>query len=396
MPTDPNLNSQLLSAAQIGDLVAMIAHLNASADINALRISRYMVDVTTEVEETFSPLMLAAGNGHIDCVRELLDRQANTEIRSDLRVTALLLALRGGHEAIARLLIERKANFNATAGFHDDSALSIAAEKGMTSIVRLLLQAGVDRSHVAHALERAITFRQRECIDVLVAEARRRDDCAALEMAFKTAASNDNPGLLATLLADASTEALQGAFLAAARGGNLAIVQYLLDAGVPMNVTDGLGWSALMYAAWESHADIVQFLLLRGADDTLRDTQQHDALHWAVENKKSEAAALLLLARRAIAPSVAGVLLRTAATHGSIPLIGALLAQGAPLDSRNISQWTPLMLAAYHNHEAAVDLLLKGGANSADRNTSNQTAADLADEAGYKKLAQRLSAASKR
>jgi uncharacterized protein len=51
-----------------------------------------------------------------------------------------------------------------------------------------------------------------------------------------------------------------------ARSGNGGRLAELLDAGVPVNLTNGAGDSLLMLAAYHDHPQVVQLLLDRGAD----------------------------------------------------------------------------------------------------------------------------------
>ena len=50
----------------------------------------------------------------------------------------------------------------------------------------------------------------------------------------------------------------------AARAGYTDVVELLLDYGAHMDMTDSYDWTALMYAAHESHAKIVKMLVSNG------------------------------------------------------------------------------------------------------------------------------------
>lgn len=77
---------------------------------------------------------------------------------------------------------------------------------------------------------------------------------------------------------DIATDELRELLLHAAETGFTLGVQSLLDAGVPVNVTDGLGQTALMHAASNGSLELVDFLLTRGADPLMRTTSGHTAL----------------------------------------------------------------------------------------------------------------------
>lgn len=58
---------------------------------------------------------------------------------------------------------------------------------------------------------------------------------------------------------------LQSAFDLARSGDTERLLEYV-DAGVPVNLTNGAGDSLLLLAAYHQHADLVRALLDRGAD----------------------------------------------------------------------------------------------------------------------------------
>ncbi|MGW6378416.1 ankyrin repeat domain-containing protein [Rhodococcus sp. NPDC055112] len=61
----------------------------------------------------------------------------------------------------------------------------------------------------------------------------------------------------------------------AARAGDAATIAAYLDAGVPVNLTNGTGDTLVMLAAYHGHAETVQLLIERGADvDRLNDRGQ--------------------------------------------------------------------------------------------------------------------------
>jgi ankyrin repeat protein len=67
-----------------------------------------------------------------------------------------------------------------------------------------------------------------------------------------------------------------------ARDGDLVDLVARLDAGVPVNLTNGAGDTLLILAAYHVHADVVRALLERGADHARVDDKGQTALAAAV------------------------------------------------------------------------------------------------------------------
>lgn len=70
---------------------------------------------------------------------------------------------------------------------------------------------------------------------------------------------------MSTNLTPEELDLLRGAFDLARQGETAALAE-LLDAGLPVNLTNAKGDTLLILAAYHRHADLVQALLDRGAD----------------------------------------------------------------------------------------------------------------------------------
>lgn len=75
---------------------------------------------------------------------------------------------------------------------------------------------------------------------------------------------------------------LNGYFFAAARTGEVTVLQAFVKAGYPVNVRNAQSYTALMVAAYAGQADIVTLLLDAGADACIRDKRGHTALMGAM------------------------------------------------------------------------------------------------------------------
>ena len=68
----------------------------------------------------------------------------------------------------------------------------------------------------------------------------------------------------------------------ASRDGRVDEVERLLARGAPVDWTDWCGWTALQWACWNSHPDVVKILTQQdGIDVNVQDTDKDTALYLA-------------------------------------------------------------------------------------------------------------------
>jgi ankyrin repeat protein len=81
-----------------------------------------------------------------------------------------------------------------------------------------------------------------------------------------------------------------------ARLGRTVELEPLLDAGVPVNLTNGAGDSLLILAAYHRHPDTVAMLLAHGADTERENDRGQTALGAAVFRQSAQMVSMLLAA----------------------------------------------------------------------------------------------------
>jgi ankyrin repeat protein len=146
-------------------------------------------------------------------------------------------------------------------------------------------------------------------------------------------------------------------FEAAGSTPDVTTLERLLDehkGKLDVNATDEHGYTALGWAAQRGNADVVEFLLCRGAD-----VNKHNSKY----------------------PSLRP--LWWAAYHGHAKAVITLIAGGAKVNEAkdyDADRPTALHAAAYHGRAAVVRLLLQCDADAGIRNKKGLTAADLAAE----------------
>jgi ankyrin repeat protein len=186
-------------------------------------------------------LIAAAGNGHAELTRSLLERGADPRRWMDNGEGALHWACEAGHLAVVQVLLAQDRGLVDLPGKAERTALIAAAGRGHDEVVRVLLERGADPHK------------------------RESDGTRALDWA--------------------------------AQEGHQAVVELLLarDPGL-LDLQGYNDRTALMAASGNGHVDLVRLLLKRGADPRKRVSTGETALHWAAE-RGHEAVVQLLLAR---------------------------------------------------------------------------------------------------
>jgi ankyrin repeat protein len=173
------LPSHMLKAAESSD--ASLVELFIKAGM--------AVDVRDEREWT--PLMVAAFNGHEDVARMLINHGANVHARDVGGYTPLHWAALNGFESVIRLLISKGIERNSRSNF-GWTALMQAATKGHIKVVRALLDAGDDPKIATDdgwtALHKAVANHHIETVGLLLsagasALARHQDGSTPLSLA---------------------------------------------------------------------------------------------------------------------------------------------------------------------------------------------------------------------
>jgi ankyrin repeat protein len=138
----------------------------------------------------------------------------------------------------------------------------------------------------------------------------------------------------------------------ASRYGNLNEVQKLLDEGADVNWTNECGCTALYYACFKGHVEVVQLLLDRGAQMDIQDD--------------SDGTTSLMMAIQ----------------FGHVEVVKLLLDRGALIDIQNNWGGTALMFAIcpFCGKTECVRLLLEKGADMSIKDKDGKTAKDRAME----------------
>lgn len=364
---------EIAKAAERRDAAAVRSELAKKADVNAaqpdgttaLHWAAHWNDVETarllvkaganaNVANRFgaSPLSEAAALGSKELVELLLGAGANAKALTTADgETVLMTAARAGNEAVVKLLLERGADVNARESFKGQTALIYAATERHAGVVKLLLASGADWR-------------------VLSAE-------HETKMPKLSAASSVTP----------MPRGGMSALHFAAREGDIATVQTMLDSGVDINLLDVDKTPALTTALMNKQYSLAKFLLDRGANPNLQDVTGRTPLYAAIDMRNEDYSATP--GRPALDPMPSLDIVRALLDRGANP--------GLPLKTRLPGRsgmdggdttlgegTTPLMRAARAGDAPVMRLLLAKGADPKATTKEGNTAFLFAAGIGYR------------
>jgi ankyrin repeat protein len=232
--------------------------LFSAVDANCTGLVADLIDhgASVDARDRFGakPLSHAARFGHLPTVDLLLGRGAPIDARNLAGATALYMAVENNRTPVAQRLIERGADVNLP-GRSGVTPVSAAAFRGNDSLVEVLLARGAGDREPDQTGKTPIVYAAAAArFDVVKRLLARNIDVNARY-------AND-----LTLLMWSS-----GPDEASPEAESIRIVQLLLDSGARIDDRDNRGRTALMTAAEGGRAGIVEVLLSRGADRSLKD-----------------------------------------------------------------------------------------------------------------------------
>eukprot|EP00756_Hemistasia_phaeocysticola_P060695 Hpha_TRINITY_DN4250_c0_g1::TRINITY_DN4250_c0_g1_i1::g.186734::m.186734 len=200
---------------------------------------------------TTLPLIAAAGSGHTEAVRVLLEfKHVSPDVTRKDGLSGLILAAQGAHFRVVRILLEAGADVNLEKGDSGETACHAAAWSGHALVLRLLCEHGADVNKTDKSGKSAVHYAAQEghpdCIIVLARHG------AELDRADKNGMTPAH---------------------CAAKGGRIEALRALLESGAGVNHADIQGKTAAHWAAKQGHDHCVSHLHEAGANMEHKDVK---------------------------------------------------------------------------------------------------------------------------
>ncbi len=189
---------------------------------------------------------------------------------------------------------------------------------------------------------------------------------------------------------DARDTEQQTPLIVAAKGGDISVMNGLLEYKANPNAQDSDGWTAAMHAVRSNEPKVFRLLGKHKADFNLTNKDGVTALAMAVNDNKANAA-VAMLDNGANPDFAMGAgkynALMLAVTKGNLVMAQTLLQYKANPNAKNAGGVTPLMIAAHKDQDMIVSLLLKAGAKVDIKDDEGKTALQIAQENNSQKVA---------
>ncbi|CAG0904062.1 unnamed protein product, partial [Cyprideis torosa] len=295
-------------------------------------------EVDRRDEKGMTPLLLACEEGHVSVARDLVAHGADVNAKDRGDMTPLITATGGGHvETVEFLVRETEADLEGRDNITGWTALALAAVKGHTHVMEILLAAGAE------------------------VDARDSDGGTPLQRACREG-SQEGVRLLIDHGADWT---LANDFVTplhfAADGGHTSSVACLLEMGAAVEAEEKEKWRPLHVACDKGHTPCVELLLRAGADINARIRDGQTPLHLC-SLRGHRAVVLLLLGRGAevdCREEGGRTPLLLACLKGHVSVARDLVANGADVNAKDRGGLTPLTWASDGGHVETVEFLVR-------------------------------------
>ncbi|XP_023311281.1 uncharacterized protein LOC111691956 [Anoplophora glabripennis] len=291
-----------------------------------------------------TPLHFAASEGRLKMVRFLVEQGANINSKSDSCGTPIVVAAQYGHVYVTRYLLEHALGLAPTAGIED--------VRVKDSDVTTLLLEGILGDNIENTIVQYVAgftgYR------------------SALEACIERGTD-----------VDGKFENGETLIFAAARGGQLHIIEYLVQKGANVNNKDNRGRTALhLVSEKASDVSTAKLLIELGIDIHMKDTFGNTALHLAASGDALDMVKLLVQSGADVnsKDDFGDTALSAAACWSSLSCVQYLVVNGADVNTRDEYGNTTVHLAAAQQRLEIVKFFVENGVDIRDRNRRGETA----------------------
>ena len=261
-----NRKKKFLEAADTGNLVRLKECISKGVDKGAKNKYGY------------SALHLASGNGHLEIVQYLIETcHVDKEAKDKRGSTALHVTSYHGQLNIVKYLVEI-CHVNTEAKDNSGwTALHRASKHGHLEIVKYLVAK-------CHFDKEASDDDGRSAYDIALANNKREVAQYLLKMRLTSTSATPQQPREKEQASKQPAPTVQE-FLEATKEGNLDKVRYCASNGIAKEAKDNDEWTALHFASWKGHLEIVKYLTETCHVDTeAKNNLGSTALHYASRN----------------------------------------------------------------------------------------------------------------
>jgi len=316
------------------------------------------VDIANKDGET--PINKASQYGNLTIVEALLKAGANMDIANKYGETPILCAFDKGHDKVVETLLKAGAKL-------DESRMNLfsASEKGHTGIVSSLLKAGAKLDSVDNdgntALMLAAVNGHFELVKQFIksganVDIKNNNNKTALMLISSVKISEEKP-----LLKDELVK----------------IAEILIKAKAKVNEMSDIGETALLYASYRGHTDIVRMLIKSNADvnvatRSLFSMEAEVALEVSTIKQKMPAmydSVKGLLDNLILDTNLTPIMLASSQRHPDI--VKQLIDAKADVNKKSNIGWTALIIAAYMCDYKIINMLIDAKADVNAKTNNN-------------------------
>jgi len=348
-------NKSLFEAVTKGDIEQVKKLIAQGADVNV-----------AEGENAWTPLLAAAKGAHSEVVKVLLANGANVNLAETYGYTALYYAIWNDDEETVKSLISGGADVNKGPAeeMDDDSPLCYAIWQRHAGIVKDVLDAGADintKDEKGYTpLYWAAFSSSKDILDLILSRGKYNNT-------IHLDACKGDMDRVTTLIdggTDVNTKDEFGCTPLhwAALADSPEVAGFLIAKGADVNAKHGRGYTPLLSA----HAlPVVELLVSNGADIHARLGEQGPTkLQWACGLGEADIVDFLLSKSDDVSlkDKNGGALLTLAARYGHTDVVKLLIAKGADVNVTDNRGRTPLAMARQGKHAEVVNILRQHGA----------------------------------